>query len=316
MLGSPGMDLHREVRGISQHSENKGRSISMFHGDTNLLLLITAALVILAAWSSSRKKYVFMLAGLMTTIGVVSGLISPLGLLWIATLTLLAGLIIYGVPRTRMAASMTAVIFGVIALPVGFGVLPGLESAIVIGPEVIKDGSESFTHIVNPGLVVITLLLLALHPLAQNLREAWSAIRTGFFVGLATVSPVFLTGLLMGGLALQPGYPSEVTMVVWMLGQVLTIAMEEGFFRGFLQRSLSSILPVWAAIGIAGVLFGLAHFAGGAAWIVAASVAGIGYGVAYNLSGGRLEASMSAHLTVNLVCIGLCSYPNIYLSSS
>lgn len=252
-----------------------------------------------------------MLAGLMTIIGVMSGLISAQGLFWLAALSLLAGLILYGVPRTRMAASMTTVTFGVLALLVGFGVLPGLESEIVLGPEVIKEGSEAFTRGVNPGLVAITLLLLALHPLTQSWGEAGRAIRTGVLVGLATAVPVLLTGWAMGGLAWQPGYPAAAVMGVWLLGQVLTLAMEEGFFRGFLQRRLSSILPVWAAIGIAGALFGLAHFAGGAAWIVAASVAGIGYGIAYHLAGGRLEASMSAHLTVNLAHIGLWSYPNM-----
>lgn len=199
--------------------------------------------------------------------------------------------------------------FALLALATGFGLLPGMAQAVVFGPEAIKPGSETYERGASLGLVAITLLLLAMHPLAANRAEWMRAILTGVLVGLFTAIPALGAGWLMGGLAFEPGLPWSSFILIWLGGQVLTLAMEEGFFRGFLQRHLVRHMPVYAAILVAGVLFGFAHFAGGWAWIVGASVAGIGYGMAYHLAGSRLEASMAAHLTVNLLHLSLFSYP-------
>jgi membrane protease YdiL (CAAX protease family) len=42
-----------------------------------------------------------------------------------------------------------------------------------------------------------------------------------------------------------------------------------------------------------------------------AGVAGVGYGLAYQMTGGRLEASMAAHFTLNTVHFLLFTYPRI-----
>lgn len=274
-------------------------------------LLPLAVLALIAAWRLPHPIGPFLLAGAVCAGGIVSGLIDDLGATWLA---LLFGLT-WWLRQDRVGWPAGAALggFGLLAVLAGFGVLPGLEKMSALGPEVIKEGSAPFTRNVSPGLVAITLLLLALHPLSRSWSEAGRSIRTGVLVGLATSVPVLLTGWAMGGLAWQPEFPVANVMAIWLLGQVLTLTMEEGFFRGFLMRWLARVLPVWAAIGISGVLFGLAHFAGGAAWIVAASIAGVGYGLAYYLAGQRLEGSMAAHLTVNLLHIGLWSYPNLQL---
>lgn len=203
--------------------------------------------------------------------------------------------------------AVSGLFFALLAL--GFGLLPGFAQVVVFGPEAIKPGSEAYVRGVSLGLVAITLLLLAMHPLADRWASAVRAIRLGVGVGLLTAMPALGAGYLLGDLAFAPGLPGAAFILTWLGGQVLTLAMEEGFFRGFLQRHLARHVPVAVAIVLAGVLFGLAHFAGGLSWIIGASIAGVGYGIAYHLGGARLEASMAAHLTVNLLHLSLFSYP-------
>lgn len=277
--------------------------------NTSIFALAVAA--VLAAWLPLGRAGRLALAAAVAMAGFWYGVITLQG-----SIVLLVLLLIVGVMRADARVD-SGLVFALLALAAGFGLLPGMTQAVVFGPEVIKAGSVPYERGVNLGLVAISLMLLAMHPLASNRGEWMRALRIGVLVGLLTAIPALGAGYLMGGLVFDPlsdlsfeqGGPLYTFMLIWLGGQVLTLAMEEGFFRGFLQRHLGRHLPVTASIVIAGVLFGLAHFAGGPAWIVGASIAGMGYGLAYHLAGARLEASMAAHLTVNVLHLSLFSYP-------
>ncbi|MNP62935.1 CAAX amino terminal protease self- immunity [compost metagenome] len=57
----------------------------------------------------------------------------------------------------------------------------------------------------------------------------------------------------------------------------------------------------------ASVLFGLAHIGGGWQWVLLATLAGTGYGIAYHRGG--LAAAVSTHFGFNLLHFGLFTYP-------
>lgn len=87
---------------------------------------------------------------------------------------------------------------------------------------------------------------------------------------------------------------------------------EEAVFRGYLQETLSrrfheSRYGDALAIGVGSILFGLAHFAGGEVLIVLSTLAGVGYGPAYRVSG--LQAAVLAHFGLNLAHFTLFTYP-------
>ena len=52
----------------------------------------------------------------------------------------------------------------------------------------------------------------------------------------------------------------------------------------------------------------MAHLAGGITYVLLATVAGIGYGTAYHLT-GRVEAGIVVHFLLNLSHLVLFSYP-------
>lgn len=102
----------------------------------------------------------------------------------------------------------------------------------------------------------------------------------------------------------------------WMLSMVfLTALPEEALFRGVAQTSIERWLgprPSATAIAvvIAGMLFGVAHLAGGPAYVVLATVAGIGYGWIY-ASTRSIAAAIAAHAGLNAVHFLFFSYPSL-----
>jgi hypothetical protein len=84
------------------------------------------------------------------------------------------------------------------------------------------------------------------------------------------------------------------------------------FFRGFVQKHLSALanksFHKIAVVIFVGILFGLAHFPGGATYVIVASVAGIGYGYAYYLT-GRIESAILTHFFLNSAHFLFFTYP-------
>ena len=116
-----------------------------------------------------------------------------------------------------------------------------------------------------------------------------------------------------GYIAWDPKWPA--ILGVWVPANLLlTCVAEESFFRGLLQRRLGTFLqervsaPALTALLACAVAFGVAHVAGGITYVLLATVAGIGYGTAYHLT-GRVEAGIVVHFLLNLSHLVLFSYP-------
>ena len=58
---------------------------------------------------------------------------------------------------------------------------------------------------------------------------------------------------------------------------------------------------------LAATVFGLAHWGAGWHWVLLATLAGIGYGLAYRFGG--LAAAIAKHFGLNLLHFGLFTYP-------
>ncbi|WP_232515138.1 type II CAAX prenyl endopeptidase Rce1 family protein [Burkholderia ambifaria] len=65
----------------------------------------------------------------------------------------------------------------------------------------------------------------------------------------------------------------------------------------------------WLALVAGVVLFGLAHYQGGALPVQLVGLSGIGYGL--TARAGGLQSAVLAHFGVNLVQFGLLTYPFI-----
>ena len=117
--------------------------------------------------------------------------------------------------------------------------------------------------------------------------------------------------LALGVVGWAPKWPDSGWL--WLINNALLVTLaEEALFRGYVQQRLARCWRdrPWgatAALLVAALLFGLAHYAGGWQWVLLAGVAGVAYGLAYRHGG--LAAAVLAHLGLNAAHYGLFTYP-------
>lgn len=147
---------------------------------------------------------------------------------------------------------------------------------------------------------------------ARSLAEWRRAISVGLLAGTAAALVVIGLAIAAGALRYDPKLPSITP--AWMAANlVLTCIFEEALFRGVIQHRLARFVAdrrrwAWLPLFVASLLFGLAHAAGGPVLIIVATMAGVGYGLAYALT-GRVEAAIVAHFTLNSLHFLGFTYP-------
>lgn len=198
---------------------------------------------------------------------------------------------------------------------VGLGahLFPGFNNLKVIdGVRVSEDGIP-FTLYLNFDKTLIGVFILGhLHTLARR-RVEWLDLGKN----VAARAPLIILILAVLSVVFQfvrwdPKIPE--ILPIWAVTNLLFVCVaEEAFFRGFLQKYLSELWQDFrfgraAALIVASLLFGVAHFAGGWTYVVLSSLAGLGYGWMYQVT-GRIEASIITHFLLNLVHILFLTYP-------
>jgi uncharacterized protein len=115
----------------------------------------------------------------------------------------------------------------------------------------------------------------------EGVRHAAGFLRRFAIVTAAVIALSLALGYVRWDPKLPPWWP------VWTWSMAfLTALPEEALFRGVVQSAIAKRLggtdgAVTAAIVLAGMLFGVAHLAGGPVYAALASVAGAGYGWTY-----------------------------------
>ena len=89
---------------------------------------------------------------------------------------------------------------------------------------------------------------------------------------------------------------------------MFTCVAEEALFRGFIQQKLTKKFGLYVVLFITSLLFGVAHFAGGPLLIVFATLAGLGYGLVFHLT-GKLWAAVLVHFLFNFSHLVFYTYP-------
>jgi membrane protease YdiL (CAAX protease family) len=130
------------------------------------------------------------------------------------------------------------------------------------------------------------------------------ALMVGVLIVLAVAS-----GYVHFDPKLPPGWP------VWLASMVfLTVMPEEALFRAVLQTRIQRWLAprpsaTTIAVLMAGILFGVAHLAGGPVYVALAAVAGIFYGWIF-VATRSFAAAVAAHTGLNAVHFFLFTYPS------
>lgn len=274
------------------------------------LLLVLWGAAFASLWFPAPRLRTGLSAGaivLILLLGLTEGYLTTWALPWAAALLGLAHAARY--PRWRLPALG---LLGALVLALGFGLLPGFVPVQFGEAMPVKPDSAPYALGFRMDKALAGFAVLAL-VLRAEARPDWRRIGVSTATALALTLPlVFVPGLGLGHVLWVPGLPDVQWLAIWAATTLLfAAAVEEALFRGVLQRWLAAHLGVPAAVLGAAVLFGLAHFGGGVGYVLLATLAGIGYGLAYQISGQRLAAAILSHFALNLVHVVFFSYPAV-----
>jgi membrane protease YdiL (CAAX protease family) len=219
--------------------------------------------------------------------------------------------------RAGHAGLRGAAKLGVVLLcfALGLSKLPGFVPFVFAGDTVVSAGAPPMRLALRFDAGIAGLVLLAFYGRRiGSWAECRLLARPVFVIASATTLAVIGGGLAIGYVAFDPKWPwfaagHLLRILLW------TCVLEEMLFRGVIQRSLADWPPVrdrpalkWLPLVAASLLFGAAHAGGGAVLVALATIAGLGYGAAWQAT-QRIEAAIAVHFAVNAVHFVAFSYP-------
>ena len=296
----------------------------------NTMPILTAAtyvallLAVVGLWFGRRVWIpVFAIA---VVLGYVAKVLYGPAVIWIAAFAALCIAYHRAKALESRGRRITAVAFaaaGVLVLGVllGMHALPGFHNFLLLDKVVLSSGAEPYSLYLNfdKTLVGICILAFCHESLLSRVAEWRKSFQRAAPLAVASVILVAFGAMALGYLTWQPKW----TPLFWFWAPVnllFTCLSEEVFFRGFIQREITSTLhgSRWGsglAIAVSGLLFGLAHFAGGVSYVLLATAAGFGYAIVYHRS-RSIEMSMLTHFALNATHFLLFTYPRATLLSS
>lgn len=203
-------------------------------------------------------------------------------------------------------------LYVLVVLALGFRLLPGFAPVPVLATP--GAGNLSMTWFTPEKLLLLGLVPpLVLTPVTPVTPGSGWFGRDRPRLTVALILGITLLALIPLALALgfaRPGWVAgSLPVLAYRLADhlVFTCVLEESFFRGIVQTALirgfadrgwSQAAPL--GIIAASLFFGGAHVGGGAAFMLLATIAGLGYGVAYYLT-GRIQDAVAVHFAVNAI---------------
>lgn len=261
---------------------------------------------------TGRRFLALAFAALSLAAARAAGIVEWAGL---AVLVLFAGLCLAAV-RSESPSVIRTLAWGVVVIltaALAINQVPGIHNVLVLDGVFVSASSADFTLYWNYDKGFAGILLYAVCVQPQGNPSWRRAILATATLAILTTVVAMGTATAVGYMAWDPKWPA--ILGVWIPANLLlTCVSEETIFRGILQRNAESFLrgrvpaPGLVALLVCAVAFGVAHIAGGTTYVLLSTLAGIGYGAAYYVT-GRVEAGMLVHFLVNLSHLILFTYP-------
>ena len=188
--------------------------------------------------------------------------------------------------------------------------IPGFNNQMLISKEVISKNAIPYTLFINYDKSLagaITLIAFGLKSSTKYEQSLSSIACTTLLMSLITIPAITIASLALG--YVKPEFRMKRHLKKWIATNLLlTCTAEEALFRTQLQGNLVQNFRPQFALLIASMLFGIAHFPGGKKYIGLASLAGLDYGMTYQLT-GDIRSSILLHFLLNFVHFIGFTYP-------
>jgi uncharacterized protein len=292
-------------------------SIFAMHPPLTLTYLLLA-LSLIGLWLpySFPLWAVFLLCGFLA--GLFSHALEVVSAIPILLL-LLASWVYYKAACRLWYKSLCGALCLVVSVGLFLHLFPGFHNWKILSEVVLSRNAVTYTLHLNFDKPVVALALIAFGQELLKSKNDWrrTVLHT---LPLAAIGVPLLIGLahVFSYVRFDPKFPKVST--IWMFSNLLlTCLPEEAFFRGFVQQTLTRLLKdvkagAHISLVVASLLFGMAHYAGGFAYIALASVAGFFYGYAYRKT-KAIEASIAMHFLFNVAHFTLFTYPSLVPTS-
>jgi len=238
---------------------------------------------------------------------------------FVALISVLA-LMLFSLLMTSVKHKWVKILLGIISvlifLALGFKVVPGFENQLLIDSQTLKSDSIPFFSSFNFDKTLAGMVFYLVVIPGGTLRISGLNIVKSIGITLAFSAAVLGAGSAYG--TIEPNltyYFGLQFILLFILMQLFSTCLtEEVLFRGVLQEKMyclfsdGSVYQKLIPLITASVLFGLVHFGGGIWFVVAATFAGLTYGLVYQIT-RRIEVAVVAHTLFNLLHLVFFSYP-------
>lgn len=202
-----------------------------------------------------------------------------------------------------------------VAVAMAIHKLPGFNNPVLFANIKLSPDAAPFTLYANFDKGVAGLVLLALFCKRTRSADEWKEALYKALPVIAITSVSVLTVAVAIGYVRPAFKVSTNTWVFLAANLFFTVIAEEALFRGILQDRLAAALGgrsagVCVAIVASSLLFGLVHLAGGPIYAGLASLAGLGYAIAYART-QKIESAITTYFLLDAVHVVGFTYPFI-----
>lgn len=265
-------------------------------------IILAGALTVL----SPAKRLAVLLLLLATLMGLFQDVLNWPAIAILGAIALLAWIRVEN-PTNRVVLVICEALLVLIAGSLLLHLLPGFNNPRQIEELQVGPNSAPFSFYYNFDKALIPFVLLAALPTLFRTQKFPPAHKILGLLLLAAIPLLLYVAVMLGGLAIEPHWPEWLGS--FMLANLFFVSLaEEAFFRGYLQQRLRQKIGGVAALLIASLLFGLAHFPGGMLLVIFATLAGLIYGLAWHWS-GRVWVATGVHFLLNLTHLLFFTYP-------
>ncbi len=267
------------------------------------------------AWRSATRNTLIAITSAVAS-GLMLQILEPLALVGIAALGLsiwVPNLLLIRGSNGGIIRILSYGLFLILAVLMLNHLAPGFNNLRIFENVRFSADSKPFTMYLNFDKTIVGTFILLFF---LNKRREHS-VRKGFLLSAGRTLIALLSFLIPIALVIQYvriDLKLPDLAWIWALNNLFFVCFaEEAFFRGFLQKGLTSFLPKTQSMStlsvvLASAMFGLAHFKGGASYIALAAIAGLFYGYVYQKT-DRIESSILVHFGLNAFHFLCLSYP-------